>query len=181
MLQIDLINNNSIIKRFALLQFVLFLSLILISFKVMGNIMYIYDEGFIENILIGIIGLFILAFVHEIIHGICFKIFNPSHKVKYGYAKGMFYASMPNAVFTRKQFYIILLAPFILISLMLLFVLIWLQVTSVIYVFAFHGASCIGDFYMSQIIYSNKQMKYIEDTEVGINLYSDNKDISTTT
>ncbi|RIN85388.1 DUF3267 domain-containing protein, partial [Mammaliicoccus sciuri] len=33
MLKIDLVNNISVLKRLALLQFVLFLSLILISFK----------------------------------------------------------------------------------------------------------------------------------------------------
>ncbi|MGO1760223.1 MAG: DUF3267 domain-containing protein, partial [Mammaliicoccus vitulinus] len=93
-----------------------------------------------------------------------------------GYMKGMFYATTPHSIYTRKQFYIILLAPFIIISLVLLVTLLWLQVTSIIYIFAFHGAACIGDFYMAQIIFSNKQMNYVEDTDVGINLYADNKD-----
>lgn len=176
MLKIDLVNNISVLKRLALLQFVLFLSLILMSFKVIANVIYIYEEGFIRNIVTGIIGLIVLVFIHELIHGICFKIFNPSAKVQYGYMKGMFYATTPHSIYTRKQFYIILLAPFIIISLVLLVTLLWLQVTSIIYIFAFHGAACIGDFYMAQIIFSNKQMNYVEDTDVGINLYADNKD-----
>jgi len=180
MLKIDLVNNISVLKRLALLQFVLFLSLILISFKLIANIIYIYEKGFVRNIIVGLVGLIILVFIHELIHGICFKIFNPKGKVKYGYMKGMFYATMPHAIFTRKQFYIILLAPFVLISIGLLIVLLWLQVTSIIYVFAFHGAACIGDFYMAQVIYSNKQMNYVEDTEVGINLFTDNKDVQST-
>ncbi|GGI42290.1 DUF3267 domain-containing protein [Mammaliicoccus stepanovicii] len=173
MLKIDLINNISILKRLALLQFVLFLSLILISFKLIANIIYIYEEGFFRNIIVGLIGLFISIIFHELIHGIFFKIFNPNGKVKYGYKKGMFYASMPETIFNRKQFYIILLAPFVIISLLLFIALIWMQVTSIIYIFAFHGAACIGDFYMAQMVYSNKHMKFIEDTEVGINLYTD--------
>ncbi|OOV75892.1 DUF3267 domain-containing protein [Mammaliicoccus fleurettii] len=180
MLKIDLINNVSILKRLALLQFVLFLSLILISFKVIANVVYVYDEGFLRNIVTGIIGLIVLVFVHELIHGICFKLFNPSSKVKYGYMNGMFFATMPHAIFNRKQFYIILLVPFVIISLALLVSLLWLQVSSIIYIFSFHGAACIGDFYMAQIIYSNKQMKYVEDTEVGINLFSENKDLQST-
>ncbi|MGO1760303.1 MAG: DUF3267 domain-containing protein, partial [Mammaliicoccus vitulinus] len=82
MLKIDLVNNVSVLKRLALLQFVLFLSLILMSFKVIANVIYIYEEGFIRNIVTGIIGLIVLVFIHELIHGICFKIFNPSAKVQ---------------------------------------------------------------------------------------------------
>ncbi|WP_323704390.1 DUF3267 domain-containing protein [Mammaliicoccus sp. Dog046] len=180
MLKIDLINNVSVIKRLALLQFVLFLSLILISYKIIGNFVYIYEEGVFINFGLGILGLIVLIFIHELIHGICFKIFNPSAKVKYGYMKGMVYATMPNTVFTRRQFYIILLSPFIIISLGLLVILLWLQVSPIIYIFAFHGAACIGDFYMAQVIYSNKQMMYIEDTDVGINLFAESRDLPTT-
>ena len=81
MLKIDLVNNISVLKRLALLQFVLFLSLILISFKLIANIIYIYEEGFVRNIIVGLVGLIILVFIHELIHGICFKIFNPKEKL----------------------------------------------------------------------------------------------------
>ena len=50
MLKIDLVNNISVLKRLALLQFVLFLSLI--SFKLIANIIYIYEEGFVRNIIV---------------------------------------------------------------------------------------------------------------------------------
>ncbi|GAB1612972.1 MULTISPECIES: DUF3267 domain-containing protein [Mammaliicoccus] len=181
MLKIDLLNSTSILKRLALLQFVLFLSLVLIGFKVMANFIYIQEEGILRNIIVGVIGLIILIFIHELIHGICFKIFQPSKKVKYGYKSGMFYASMPKEIFTRRQFYTIALAPFVIISIGLLLVLLWLKLSSIIYIFAFHGAACIGDFYMVQVLYNHQQMKYIEDTDVGINLYTDKKNISSTT
>lgn len=80
MLKIDLLNSTSILKRLALLQFVLFLSLVLIGFKVMANFIYIQEEGILRNIIVGVIGLIILIFIHELIHGICFKIFQPSKK-----------------------------------------------------------------------------------------------------
>ena len=64
MLKIDLVNNISVLKRLALLQFVLFLSLILISFKLIANIIYIYEEGFVRNIIVGLVGLIILVFIH---------------------------------------------------------------------------------------------------------------------
>lgn len=82
MLKIDLLNSTSILKRLALLQFVLFLSLVLIGFKVMANFIYIQEEGILRNIIVGVIGLIILIFIHELIHGICFKIFQPSKKSK---------------------------------------------------------------------------------------------------
>lgn len=180
-MKVDLINNHSILKRLALMQFVLVLILILISYRVMPNMIEIHDEGVIKNVIKGIIGFIILAFVHEMIHGLFFKIFKPNAKVKYGYTKGMLYASMPNEIFNRKQFVIILLAPFVLISMGLFIALLVFQVTSIIYIFAFHGAACIGDFYMSQLIYRHKMMKYVEDTEVGINLYSDYTNTASTT
>src|SRR5699024_7799727 len=65
-----------------------------------------------------IIGIFLVSLpIHELFHGIFFRYFSKSgKKVKYGFSKGMLYASNPGEVYTKRQFVIIILAPFILNS-----------------------------------------------------------------
>src|SRR5690625_2467839 len=60
---------------------------------------------------------FISLPIHEVIHGLFFKIFSTSNsKIKYGFSKGMLYASNPGEVYTKRQFSIIALSPFVLNS-----------------------------------------------------------------
>ena len=68
---------------------------------------------------------------------------------------------------------IIALAPFVLISLFLTVCceLEWLSSPSYIALASIHEASCIGDFYLSYILISQKEEILVEDTEVGLNIY----------
>ncbi|MBN2958491.1 MAG: DUF3267 domain-containing protein [Streptococcus gordonii] len=91
--------------------------------------------------------LFALLVVHELIHGFFFKIFgNEKTKVKFGFKNGMAYATSPGSFYSRGKMLIIALA-------------------------SIHAASCIGDFYLSYILISQKEEILVEDTEVGLNIY----------
>ena len=103
-----------------------------------------------------------------------FKIFgNEKTKVKFGFKNGMAYATSPGSFYSRGKMLIIALAPFVLISLFLTVCceLEWLSSPSYIALASIHAASCIGDFYLSYILISQKEEILVEDTEVGLNIY----------
>ena len=59
---------------------------------------------------------FILIIIHELIHGAFFKLFDPKGKVKFGFKNGVAYATSPHSFYSKGKFAIILLAPFLGIS-----------------------------------------------------------------
>jgi len=68
---------------------------------------------------------------------------------------------------------VIILAPFVLISLALtlIYCLHILTATSYIVLASFHAAGCAGDFFLAVAILRQKGDIAVEDTEVGINIY----------
>jgi len=116
---------------------------------------------------------FILILVHELIHGFFFKVFNPKGNVKFGYKRGLFYATSPGSYYGKWQFNLIALAPFVLISVALMgsYFLNWLSVDGFVWLASLHGSACIGDFYYSYLLIKAPKDVKIEDTEKGINFY----------
>lgn len=112
--------------------------------------------------------------IHELIHGYFFKFFadEDNKQVKYGYAKGMFYAANPGVIYTRGQFLVIGLAPFVLISLLYM-VLGFLGLDSAVLwgVFILHTAGCAGDFWYTYEITRNPLISHCEDTPTGLKLF----------
>lgn len=125
----------------------------------------------IWSIIAVILGSILIIVFHELIHGIFFKLFSPSGRVKYGYKDGMFYATAPGEIYNRKQFAVIILMPFIILTLLLLLCLYFLNYTAVTVILIFHTGACAGDFYFIYLILKYKNLKYIEDTERGITMY----------
>ena len=68
---------------------------------------------------------------------------------------------------------VIILAPFVLISLALtlIYALHILTAASYIVLASFHAAGCAGDFFLAATILQQKGEIAVEDTEVGINIY----------
>lgn len=120
-----------------------------------------------------ILGIYLISLlIHELIHGIFFKIFSKSAKVKYGFAKGMFYASNPGEIYTKRQFIIIVLAPFVLNSvLFFLLSLLGLDSTVLWSVFILHTTGCAGDFWYIYEIIKKPTITHCEDTSVGVNFF----------
>lgn len=115
----------------------------------------------------------VIIMVHEVIHGLFFKLFNPKGKVKFGFKKGMAYATSPNSFYTKVQFVVILLSPFVSITLALYIGLLLGAITPVAFVFlaSVHAGCCVGDFFMSYLLTREPKNVLVEDTEVGFNLY----------
>lgn len=151
------------------LFFVLFSSISLLKKDAMSNELHWFAYVII------LAGFFLLLTIHELIHGIFFKLFQPERKVKFGFKNGMAYATSPNSFYTKIQFSIICLAPFVLISLALFICYLsgWIPTSSFVFLSALHGAGCVGDFYLIYLVITAPKKAKIEDTEQGINLYQD--------
>lgn len=90
----------------------------------------------------------IFVIIHEFIHGFFFKAFSKSGKVKYGFSKGMFYAANPGVIYTKKQFIIIAITPFIINSLLFILLLgLGMHSNLILGVFILHTSACAGDFW----------------------------------
>lgn len=119
----------------------------------------------------------VLIVIHELIHGLFFKLFCPQNQVKFGIKlkSGMAYATSPGSLYNRKQMLVIALAPFVLISLGLLacYALGLLSEASFILIATMHAVSCVGDFYYAYLllIKYRKQAIRVEDTPTGLMIY----------
>ncbi|MFC3901251.1 DUF3267 domain-containing protein [Aliicoccus persicus] len=121
---------------------------------------------------IAVVAIFlVLVVVHEAIHGILFKVFAPREKVKFGFKAGMAYATSPGSVFSRGQFIIIILAPFVIITTLLIIGMFVLPHGSYKYLLIGHTGACIGDFYYVYLVLKHPHLKYCMDTDTGMNMY----------
>ncbi|SFK90926.1 Putative zincin peptidase [Salinicoccus halodurans] len=123
------------------------------------------------TILITLALLFAVFTFHEGIHGLFFKLFSPATKVKFGYMSGMLYATAPGEVYSRKQYIVIILMPFLLITAILLLLMFTFPHASYKYLLAIHTGGCAGDFYYVYLMLKYRNLKYAEDTDVGMTLY----------
>ncbi|MDG3131792.1 DUF3267 domain-containing protein [Streptococcus suis] len=115
--------------------------------------------------------------MHEVIHGLFFKLFCPENLVKYGikWKSGMAYATSPGSLYTRMQMLVISLAPFVVISFGLTMVASfeWMDVSIYILLATMHAACCAGDFYYAYLLLVKygKGSILVEDTENGLIIY----------
>lgn len=125
------------------------------------------------ELLLGVGILFILVVIHELIHGLFFKVFNPNGKVAFGFKNGMAYATSPNSFYSKWKFIIILLSPFVFITVALYILMLLGVINAIVFtIFAsLHASCCVGDFYMTFLVAKQAKGVLVEDTDVGINLY----------
>lgn len=122
-------------------------------------------------ILFGVL-IIVVLFIHECIHALFFKVYKREAKVKLGFKNGMAYATSPGAIYPRNQFLVIILMPFVIISLGLAGAyLLGVNGVAVYLMFAIHTSGCIGDFYYCYLLSKYDSDIYVEDTAEGINLY----------
>ena len=172
---INLMGNKKLILwlNIASIPLMIVLFLLFLIMPVMDG-RAINQEFDFMSLLLFFVAVFGLLIIHELIHGMCFKVFNPQGTVKFGFKNGMAYATSPNSYYTKRQFSIICLAPFILLSLGLygLYATHLISPTSFIFLGAIHGSGCIGDFYWAYLLVKAPKDVLVEDTEVGINFYT---------
>lgn len=123
------------------------------------------------SVVLIILILFIIITVHEAIHGLFFKVFRPRGNVKFGYSKGMFYATSPGEIFKRNEFKIIIIMPFIIITAVMLILWSIIPHAAFKYFLALHTGACAGDFYYLHLLKKYPQMQYVKDTDVGMTMY----------
>ena len=129
--------------------------------------------GFLISLALFLVIYFVLIVVHELIHGVFFKVFDPEGKVKFGFKNGMAYATSPNSYYQKNSFIMICLAPFVFITAGLMLLMALGLITEYFFVFyaSIHAASCAGDFYWVILLSRHSGDILVEDTEKGMTLY----------
>lgn len=117
--------------------------------------------------------LIISLIIHELIHGLFFKIFNPQGKLKFGFKSGMLYASSVDSYYSKIQAILILMAPFMILTALYSLVYFLQIVTPFFYISiaALHGSGCIGDFWFTYLLLKSPKNIVMRDTQVGIDIY----------
>ncbi|WP_028273740.1 DUF3267 domain-containing protein [Atopococcus tabaci] len=130
-------------------------------------------EMTIVELFIGSIALLGLLVIHELIHGLFFKLYQPEKKVEFGFKNGMAYATSSDSYYPRNQYIWIAAAPFVLITLLLLALFIAEALSKVLFVMlaSIHAAGCVGDFYYLYLLSKQPKDIQVKDTEKGIELY----------
>ncbi|WP_099203454.1 DUF3267 domain-containing protein [Miniphocaeibacter massiliensis] len=175
--QIDIMNNKKIAIILNLLSIpliVIFIGIFsFISIKIDNNLILKDYELNLGRTIISLIMLFPIIIIHELIHGLFFKLFNLKGKVKFGFKNGLAYATSPGSYYTKGKFACISLAPFVIITAILttLFILNIITVSEYVLLASVHAGSCVGDFYWIILIIKSPKNSLIEDTENGINFY----------
>jgi len=121
-----------------------------------------------------VVGIFLISLlIHELIHGIFFRIFSKSKaKIKYGFSKGMLYASNPGEIYTKQHFCIIIIAPFVLNTVIFFLLYLFGLNGSVFWiVFILHTSGCAGDFWYIYEMITSPKITHCEDTPVGVKFF----------
>lgn len=169
--EINLLENRKLIINLNLVAI-----LIVFVLTVLG---VVFSGGFeISNGFTGVfwllLGYFVSLIIHEAVHGIFFKAFCPEGKVKFGFKSGMAYATSPGSFYTKSQFFIISIAPFVVLTGLFIFLRSLGVNEAVVYlIFALHTSGCVGDFYYCILLINKPTGILVEDTEKGINFYSE--------
>jgi len=134
----------------------------IIGFSVAGfrNDLFIFRH-YVKFFLLGFISgsVFIIP-IHEVLHGIAYKI-NGAPKIVFGYdlKQGIFYVAANNYVAGRKQFAIVALSPFLVINIAAFLLMSFLTpyfFIMLLFLLFFHNMMCIGDFAMLSFFRENK-------------------------
>ena len=132
------------------------------------------DTQSIWMVVLPIIILFLVIVVHEGIHGIFYKLFNPKGHVEFGFKSGFAYAVSEGSIYTKGQMNIIGMAPFVFISILFTLAYIFGFMSSGMYMMyaGLHGAMCVGDlWYLYLLTVTHRGTVYVEDTKQGLTIY----------
>lgn len=113
--------------------------------------------------------------LHELVHGLFFKIFGGKEAhLRFGARDGMLYSCAAGLVLPRREFLVVLLAPTVLVSAIVFFAAPALELRlGGFVVFAMHLSGCTGDLAFVAAILDDPEVTKVEDTEDGIRLYGE--------
>lgn len=114
---------------------------------------------------IALIGFIIYIVLHELTHGLFYKIFT-KQKLTFGVSLTYAYCGVPNIYVRKKEAIIACLSPLIIFSIIFLTLIFILPPNyinlSIIILFSFHFGGCSGDIFLSLILL----IKYDKDTYI---------------
>lgn len=126
-----------------------------------------------------ILSIILMLILHEVVHGIFFRLFthdSPRFAVKIGYA----FAAAPEWYLTRIQYIIVGLSPFVIItfiSIILTYAVNALLIPYLLLIATFNAAGCLGDFIVVGWIISQPNMILVKDEGDIFSTYSPNNEL----
>jgi hypothetical protein len=175
-IQLYLKKNTSISWIFRCINIFFFLSILY----------WIWKCVYLENLKFGecfsylsfgfIIVLFLIP-IHEYIHVLAYKSQGAPHtSYDANWKKFYFMALADKFVANKSEFHIVALAPFVVITTILIFILLWvdgLWYFTILGTLMMHTAACSGDFGMLSYFYFHKDMDIVtyDDTENKISYF----------
>jgi hypothetical protein len=128
----------------------------------------------IQGLLGLIIGLVISILLHEILHGAFFWIYS-RNRPKFGVRAGYAYDASPGWFYPRQQYLVIALAPFVLLSILgmvLVLVIPFAALASILFGMVANAAGAAGDIWIAAIVILERRNIVIEDIGDAVNLYA---------
>ena len=153
----------------------IFLNVLNILFVIISLLILIplkFKEIKIDNLIelsivmfIALIGFIIYIVLHELTHGLFYKIFT-KQKLTFGVSLTYAYCGVPNIYVRKKEAIIACLSPLVIFSIIFLTLIFILPPNyinlSIIILFSFHFGGCSGDIFLSLILL----IKYDKDTYI---------------
>ncbi|ARJ50164.1 metalloprotease family protein [Staphylococcus lutrae] len=170
MYKIDLFQNKQIMKRFLLLQFIVVLAFIVLSYKWSMAIISLQEQHFLMNIVIGILGFLVVVLCHEVIKMILLKLISAQSRT-YQIRNGVLLTFLPHYYFNRMTFSTTMLMPIALVGMLIFIVFINVPYTSIIFMFAIYMGYSLLSFYLVFLALRDKKAQYFEMTEAGLVVY----------
>lgn len=170
----NLIEDKKAIRNLNLASLVLFL-----VFWVLGVVYetfgpHVYQRNYFWDFIVALAVFVPLVVLHELIHGLFFKAFQPEAKVRFGFKNGMAYATSPGTLYTPGQFAWISAAPFVILSTIGFVCLTFFPFHWLMLVLVIHASACTGDFYWLYLIAISPKNTLIEDTDKGMTIWLKN-------
>lgn len=127
---------------------------------------------FIQDALLFFGGYLGTTLAHEGIHATFFKLFAPKVPVSFSWKRGLSYATSSGSYFSKRQYGLIAMAPFLLLT---LFGGLYLVFAGAYFwaglLLITHTATCVGDFYWLSLLVKAPKNVLVADTATGMDLY----------
>lgn len=142
--------------------------------RVLTEDIVVLFPGLFPDLVALILSMIISIVLHELVHGAFFWLFSHS-RPKFGFRGGYAYAAAPGWFFPRNQYLVIGLAPFVILSLvgMILVIFVPPRLLAVILVGMIANASgSVGDLWIISLVIRKRRKIVVEDLGDGMNIYA---------
>jgi hypothetical protein len=117
--------------------------------------------------LIMILGMVLYIILHELTHGLAYKIFT-KQKLTFGITIFVAFCGVPHIYVSKKVALIAVLAPFVVFSTLLIPILIIIPANliylALVIIFSIHFSGCVGDLYVTYVLLKLKDDVLMNDT-----------------